>query len=264
VSVRGVATALLFAGLAGLGAWHDVTGDRPTWAFTATALAGLAVALASDEQQLVFCLAMAAFAVTSAIATRRLGLGGIAVGGATWLAMATIRAFGMIEARPSFAYTPFLTEASLAAGAVSASWLILSFHFSRDLALRSGTLSTALLRLLGAIVAFLWVRQELVRAVSPDVGAFLVIAWYAIAGVAAIFAGHARRIPLLRQIGLGLSVLAALTTIAQAGTLVIGWRVASYLLAGAFLLGVAYSYRVTRPAPPSPPAPERSTAFPAD
>jgi len=29
---------------------------------------------------------------------------------------------------------------------------------------------------------------------------------------------------------------------------VIGWRVASYLLAGVFLLGVAYSYRVTRSA----------------
>ena len=66
-----------------------------------------------------------------------------------------------------------------------------------------------------------------------------------------------RRIPLLRQIGLGLSVMAALTAITQASSLIIGWRVLSYLLAGAFLLGVAYSYRVTRPPPRvTPPAPE--------
>ena len=259
-SLTGVATALLFAVLAALAAWHDVTGDRRTHAFTATMLAGLAVALASDERQLLFCLLIAAFGVTCAVATQRLRLGGIAAAGALWLAAGTIRAFQMLEGRVSYEYTPFLSEASLATAAISLSWIVLSYYTARELApgtRRGMDASTTVVRLLGAIVAFAWVRQELARAFSPDVSAFLVIAWYAVSGVTSIFLGHARQIPLMRQLGLGLSVMAALTAITQASSLIIGWRVLSYLLAGAFLLGVAYSYRVTRPPPrEAPPAPE--------
>jgi uncharacterized membrane protein len=267
VSAAGVGTALLFAFLAALAAWHDVTGDRPVHAFTATALLGLAVAVGSDERELLFCLLIAAFGLVCAVATQRLRLGGIGVAGALWLVAGTIRAFTMLEGRTAYAYAPFLTEASVAAGAISMSWVLLSFHMARSLAPRSRRgvdVSTTIIRLLGGIVAFVWVRQELARAVSPDVSAFLVIAWYAVSGVTSIFLGHARRIPLLRQLGLGLSVFAALTTITQASSLIIGWRVGSYLLAGAFLLGVAYSYRVTRPPPhtaPMPPdAPARAAA----
>ncbi|MBC7894757.1 MAG: DUF2339 domain-containing protein [Cytophagaceae bacterium] len=263
VSAAGAATALLFAFLAALAAWQDVTGDRRTYAFTATALTGLAVAVGSDERQLLFCLLIAAFGLLCAVATQRLRLGGIGVAGAMWLAAGTVRAFTMLEDRVAYEYAPFLTEASLAAASIALSWILLSFHTARNLASgsRRGTdVSTTVVRLLGAIVAFAWVRQELARAFSPDVSAFLVIAWYAISGVMAIFLGHARGIPLLRQLGLGLSVLAALTTITQASSLVIGWRVGSYLLAGAFLLGVAYSYRVTRPPPRATPTPPDTPA----
>ncbi len=272
VSAGGVATALLFASLAGLAAWQDVTGDRRSYAFATTALAGLAVAVGSDERQLLFCLLIAAFGLACAVATQRLRLGGIGVAGGMWLVVGTVRAFTMLEGRASYEYTPFLTEASLATGAISLSWVLLSFYAARHLTpnhRRGVDVSTTMVRLLGAIVAFAWVRQELARAVSPDVSAFLVIAWYAVSGVTAIFVGHARRIPLLRQLGLGLSVLAALTTITQAWSLAIGWRVGSYLLAGAFLLGVAYSYRVTRPPPPpapvepDPPTPDTPVADPA-
>ena len=74
---------------------------------------------------------------------------------------------------------------------------------------------------------------------------------------------------MLRQVGLGLSLFAALTALTQATSLAIGWRVASYLLTGAFLLGVAWSYRVTRslplaePAAPAPP-PAAPVAAPSD
>jgi hypothetical protein len=42
---------------------------------------------------------------------------------------------------------------------------------------------------------------------------------------------------------LALAIFAALKAIAEASSLVIGLRVGSYLLAGAFLLAVAYWYR---------------------
>ena len=250
MGMPGAATALLFAALSAAAAWQNVTGDRRYHAFTATALVGLGIALFADEHQLLFCLLMAAFGLGCALATRRLRLGGIALAGSLWLAGATVVAFSMLDARAEYTYRPFLTTASAAAGAVSVAWVLLSFHAARNLPERgrtSGELVRSLVRLLGGLVAFFWIRQELARAVSPDVSAFLVVAWYAVSGVASIFLGHARGLPVLRQLGLGLSVLAALTTIAQASGLAIGWRVGSYLLAGVFLLGVAYSYRVTRP-----------------
>ena len=253
VGLAGAGTALLFAGFAAAATWADVTGDRRIHAFTAALLVGLAVALLSDKQQWLFCVMMAGFGLTAALVTRRLQLGGIGLAGAAWLAVATGAAFDLIADRPAYAYTPFLTQASLAAGAVSAAWLFLSFHTSRHLAPGSRLAATGprtVLRVLGGVVTFFWIRQELARAVSPDVSAFLVIAWYAVSGVASIFLGRARTLPVLRQVGLGLSVLAALTTITQASSLAIGWRVGSYLLAGVFLLGVAWSYRVTRAAAP--------------
>ena len=48
---------------------------------------------------------------------------------------------------------------------------------------------------------------------------------------------------MLRHVGLGLAIFAALKAIAEASSLEIGFRVGSYLLAGLFLLAVAYWYR---------------------
>jgi hypothetical protein len=90
------------------------------------------------------------------------------------------------------------------------------------------------------------------------VGGFLVVLWYAVAGVTSIFLGHARGLPVLRQTGLGISLFAAVTTILRASSYAIGWQVASYLVAGVFLLGVAYSYRVTRAKPDTSEAPAQS------
>jgi hypothetical protein len=90
---------------------------------------------------------------------------------------------------------------------------------------------------------FLWVRQELSGAVSSEVSTFLLIAYYAIAGVGAVFVGRVRAVPPVRHVGLAVAVYAALKAVAEAWGLGIGLRVSSYLLAGAFLLAVAYWYR---------------------
>jgi uncharacterized membrane protein len=107
-----------------------------------------------------------------------------------------------------------------------------------------GTLETrTAVRLAGAVVTFMWGNTELSHAYSSDVSTFLLILYYAVVGVAAIVVGRHRAIRVLRHIGLGLAIFAALKAMAEASSLVIGWRVASYFLAGLFLLAVAYWYR---------------------
>jgi len=89
----------------------------------------------------------------------------------------------------------------------------------------------------------MWGNTELSRAYSDDISTFLLILYYAVVGVGAIVAGRARGIRILRQVGLALAIFAALKAIAEASSLEIGFRVGSYLLAGVFLLAVAYWYR---------------------
>lgn len=258
ISVRGVLTALLFASLSGLAAWRNLMGDRGTHAFAATLMVGLAISLSGENRQWM-CLMISAFGVVTALATRRFALPGIGLAGAMWLTGATVVAFTMLGNRPRFEYRPFLTQESVAALAVSAAWFMISWHTARNLKPGSALaqeLPRGVIRILGAVVAFFWIRQELAHAWSPDVSGFLLVAYYAIAGVCAIFVGRWRELQMLRQVGLALSLFAAVTAITQATLLGIGWRVGSYLLTGAFLLGVAWSYRVTRAEPASTPSPE--------
>ena len=92
-------------------------------------------------------------------------------------------------------------------------------------------------------MTFFWGNTELSHAYSARVATFLLILYYAAVGVASIFVGRAREIRILRHVGLGLAIFAALKAIAEASSLAIGLRVGSYLLAGVFLLAVAYWYR---------------------
>jgi hypothetical protein len=93
-------------------------------------------------------------------------------------------------------------------------------------------------------LAFFWGHLELRCAFSADVSTFLLIAYYATCGVFAIQQGRVRGEGRLRQVGLSLSVLAALYAILAASNVQqIGLRVGSYLLVGVFLLGVAWWYR---------------------
>lgn len=263
-SPSGLAMSLLWAGLSTGAVVLNRDGNRPLHAFTATFATGLGLALATDSWPVAFCVALATLALVAALAWRRYEVPGVGYAGLSWLFVATARAFSMLDERPSYDYPPFLTPASGAAAAVAVAWLFTSWHGSRALPVaNSGTkdLSRTLLRLLGVAVAFLWIHQELARAVSPDVSVFLLVAYYATTGVAAIYLGRLRAIPLLRTLGLALAVIAALKTMVEASDLAVGWRVAGYLLAGLFLLGVAYWYRAQSAAAgrsPNDPATEAS------
>ena len=229
----------------------------PLWAahlMVAELAALLAVGLALRDRPLVAAPALALFGAASALLVRRFRHPLLL---ATPL-VALVTAGGWIverlEARPAFGYTPFVTPESAAAlVVVAAAWamgLILRDALETEAV---GPTERAILGAIGAVAAFLWVQVELARAFSPERAAFLLIVFYAAAGVALIFLGRRRGIPGGRRIGLLLAVLAALKAIVQSSELTtIGLRVGAFLVVGGFLMAVAYWYRAAgEPAAPS-------------
>jgi hypothetical protein len=230
---------------------------RATHLMVAGISSAAAILLALENITVKACVALAAHAAALALLLRRERTKLLGVPIAVSLTIATMWAFTLLSRRSQFEYTPFLTSASLAAAAVAAAWLVVSWNASRvELADGgTGTVETrTAIRLAGAVVTFMWGNEELSRAYSRDTSTFLLILYYASVGVAAIFVGRARGIRVLRHVGLGLAIFAALKAIAEASSLAIGVRVGSYLLAGLFLLAVAYWYRERsgEPGEPSP------------
>ncbi|HUF25366.1 MAG TPA: DUF2339 domain-containing protein [Gemmatimonadaceae bacterium] len=169
------------------------------------------------------------------------------------LAGASMWAGMLLVQRPAFAYPPFLTGASAAAAAVAAAWWAFSLTTAREpFSTRFGAMDPSpliVVRLVAPAITFAWGYLELARAFSPDLSTFLVIAYVAAAGVLAIVLGRARAIPEARHLGLALAIIAGLRGLWQANALDVGLRLASYLVVGAFLLGVAYLYRATAERP---------------
>jgi uncharacterized membrane protein len=219
---------------------------RPTHVMVVGIASAGAIFLALESITVKASVALAAHAAALAALLRRERTKLLGVPIALSLTLSTLWAFTLLDRRVGYEYTPFLTSASLAAAAVAAAWLVTSWNAAR-VELRDGGLGTVetrtAVRLAGVVVTFLWGNEELSRAYSPDVSTFLSIGYYAVVGVAAIFIGRARGIRVLRHVGLGLAIFAALKAISEASSLAIGIRVGSYLLAGLFLLAVAYWYR---------------------
>ncbi len=169
-------------------------------------------------------------------------------------------AWVLLAARTDYAYTPFLTRPSAAAAASAIAWAASVAALGRapwlDSSRAHGVAASddsamLVLRSLAVIVVFLWIRQELSGAVSSEVATFLLIAYYAAAGVGAVFVGRARSIPPLRHAGLAAAVYAAIKAVGEAAHLSVALRIGGYLLAGAFLLAVAYWYRASDDLVPS-------------
>ena len=245
-STAGALTALGWAVASALAAWRERDDQRSAHAFTATATGGLVLVLAVHERNVPLAVALAAYGALASVAMLRLRLAGIGTAVFGWLAVGAVVAFSLLGDRTPYTYTPLLAPESLAGAATSAAWLLFSWCAAKA-ALPGTTLSRqlpkTLIRLLGAIVPFLWIREELAHAVSDDVSTFLLIAYYAVVGMLAIWAGRRWLVSVLRQVGLALAVFAAIKAIAQASSLTIGLRIAGYMLAGCFLLAVAYWYR---------------------
>ncbi|MEO7964327.1 MAG: DUF2339 domain-containing protein [Gemmatimonadaceae bacterium] len=240
--------ALLWCAASATAAWFNRDGERATHAFTATLLGGLALVLPVASSDVQTVLRLAAYCGVLSLAIRRVRLAGLALAAGLWLPFGAAVAFSSLSERVSYTYRPFQTEPSLAAAAISLAWLLFSWNASRYAIndRRAERLGIApFVRILGAVVTFFWIHQELAGAISNDVSTFLLVGYYALSGVVAIGVGRWRAIPVLRQVGLGLSVLAAIKAIAESSGLSIGWRVGGYMMAGLFLLGVAYWYRAS-------------------
>lgn len=164
----------------------------------------------------------------------------------------------LLGARAAFAYTPFLTASSAGAAVVVSGWAACATAVWRsgDMLLPRG--ERAAVVALAAAVALLWGRAELGRAVAPDVATFLLVGYFATAGLATLAVGRARRWAAARQAGLAVALYAALKAIVEVSQLdAVALRVGSYLLVGGFLLGVGYWYRGSterEPAAALPPA----------
>jgi uncharacterized membrane protein len=209
-------------------------------------LSGLAaIPLLLEDRRLLAVPALAAYGAGVAHLARRLDSRTLLLPVALAFLLGGGWAFALLEARPAYAYAPFLGVASATALALVVSvWLAAreAAPLLHDPAEEARP--PAIVAALGPVALFLWGREELRRAGSPDLAGFLVIAYYAATGVGLIFDGRRRGSDVERRIGLALAVFAALKAIVQAsGFTGIGLRVATYLLVGAFLLGVAYWYR---------------------
>ncbi|GJG86148.1 hypothetical protein tb265_13290 [Gemmatimonadetes bacterium T265] len=160
------------------------------------------------------------------------------------LAGATVWDAALLADRPAFAYRPFLTAPSAGAAAVVGGWAVCAavvWRAGDDLLPRA---ERAAVVAVAAGVALLWGRQELAGAVAPDMATFLLVGYFAVAGVATLALGRARRIAAARQAGLALALYAALKALVEVSQLdAVALRVGSYLLVGGFLLGVGYWYR---------------------
>ncbi|HMN10330.1 MAG TPA: DUF2339 domain-containing protein [Gemmatimonadaceae bacterium] len=241
-----VALAVLWAAGSAGAAAANRDGAREWHAFMAAAMGGVAIALQFDNREVAFAVAIAVYGAAMAIVMRRLVLRGVGVAALGWLAIGAAVAFDALGDRGRWITNPFLTPASGAALAICSAWVVFSWHAARTGAADGGVVTTmprTVVRILGGVLTFLWIHAELSRTVSLDVSTFLLVAYYAMSGVVAIGLGRWRGIPMLRQLGLALAVFAAVKAMAERSSLSIGWRVGGYLLAGVFLLGVAYWYR---------------------
>ena len=220
---------------------------RSTHVMVGGIASGATLLFALEGKAVASCIALSAHAAAMSPLLQRLRTRLLGVPIALGLAILTPWTFRLLVDRVPYQYTPFFTAPSLAALAMSAAWLVVSWNAYRaELAGGPEAIQTrTAVRLAGSAVTFLWGNTELSHAYSADIATFLLVLYYAVVGVAAIFVGRARAIRALRQVGLGLAIFAALKAIAEASSLAIGLRVGSYLLAGLFLLAVAYWYRET-------------------
>ena len=212
---------------------------------TAGALLGtLAIGWMLWPSPLWLVVALSAWGVVVAAAcrgeTRALPLVGVTVP----LGVAALSAMDQLASRQAFAYAPFATRSSASAASVTLGLALAGAALGLGPS-APGRLADRAVRL-GTLIAFaiLWGRMEFAGGWSPDVAAFLLIAYYAACGLGAILAGRRFAVSRLRLAGLGLAIYAAVKAIVQAsdiGELLL--RVGAYGAVGVFLLAAGYLYR---------------------
>jgi uncharacterized membrane protein len=246
-SVAQGALALGWAAMSVAAAWVSDEVRRGAYRLLASLFVFAAILLTLEPEPVARIAVLSAYAAILAVLARAAATGWLVpalflalVAGAGW-------SHELLAERRPYSYAPFVTAASMAAFANVLAWWVASWQASR-LRLEGGEAlgseQRTFLWLLGGAAALFWIRAELMHAYSPDLSTFLLILFYAFTGVLAILIGRWRQLPLARRAGLALAIYAAIKSVVQAsGVESIGLRVGSYLLAGLFLLAVAYWYR---------------------
>ena len=222
--------------------------------FVAVLCAGAAVLLSLHERAVPAIMGLALLAGLSAALARRVEGAGLLAGAVILLVIGTLQAGELLAERVWYAYTPFISRESAAAAAIAGGWWLWSWSTSAWSAHRGLSANPrAAIRLIAPLVTFGWGYAELMHAFSRDMSTFLIIMYLAASGVTAIVLGRMRALPPARHAGLGLAILAGVRALFQASDLGFGLRLATYLVVGAFLLGVAYLYRATSDPPDAGP-----------
>ena len=157
---------------------------------------------------------------------------------------AALSALDQLLSRQAYAYVPFMTRSSASALAATAGLAAAGWVLGRGRGAPTQWADRAVR--LGTVIGFaiLWGRMEVAEAFSPDMGTFLLIAYYAACGVASIVIGRRLGIQRLRVGGLVLAIYAALKAVMHASDISgVLLRVAAYGAVGVFLLGAGYGYR---------------------
>jgi hypothetical protein len=188
--------------------------------------------------------ALAGWGVLVAVAcrdeTRALPLVGVAVP----LGAAALAAVDQLASRQAFAYAPFATRSSASALSATVGFALAGLVLGRSEGAPAKVADRAVRLAVPIGFAILWGRMEVAGGWTPDIAAFLLIAYYGACGVGSILAGRRYGVGRLRLAGLGLAIYAAVKAIMEAsliGELML--RVGAYGAVGVFLLAAGYIYR---------------------
>ncbi|HET7186887.1 MAG TPA: DUF2339 domain-containing protein [Gemmatimonadaceae bacterium] len=210
-------------------------------------LGSAAIALLLWPHPYLLVTALAGWGVLAALGcrgeTRILPLAGVVVP----LAGAALSAMDQLASRQPFAYAPFATRSSASALSVTVGLALAGLALGGSGGAPARAADRAVW--LGAVIGFaiLWGRMEVAGGWTPDVAAFLLIAYYAACGLGSILAGRRFGVGRLRLAGLALAIYAAVKAIVEAsdiGGLLL--RVGAYGAVGVFLLAAGYVYREAR------------------
>jgi hypothetical protein len=160
------------------------------------------------------------------------------------LGLAALSAIDQLMTRRAYAYVPFWTRSSASALAATLGLALAGVVLARGQGEPSRWAERGVR--LGAVIGFaiVWGRMEVAGAFTPDLAAFLLIAYYAACGLGSILAGRRFGVGRLRLAGLGLAVYAAVKAIAEASEIgSLPLRVGAYGAVGVFLLAAGYLYR---------------------
>ena len=246
-SPAGVAVAAVWTLVALAGAAITVR-DRGLHLATAVGTSAVVVLLGLHRMPELCVMVLALHAMIFAHVMRRVHAAALMWPVTVVLGVGSVWAMALLDERVRYAFPPFLTQASLAALAVTAAWWLFARELRNGWSAPAGAgdadLARATLDAMPAIAAFVWIQRELAGAFAADIATFLLIVFYALAGVAAIFYGRHRAHRVARIVGLALAFYAGIRALAQAWSFdAIGWRVGSCVLVGLFVALVAYWYR---------------------